>query len=236
MDSSSIDRLVEEVIDLRRRVHALETAPRVGYTSARGAGTRWYPESGNLPYLYIGDLAGDGEVGLWIVDGDGNYKLFIGTVNGDAAAIVYSPGGQAQLHVDDGEMIAPRLPAAWVRGTNVTADASGRPTTTSATYVELWRSLVWCGRASLNTYIDVYNAASTSSVKIVATEFGTAHADVTVVEQTGLTGTALVFGPWTVPNIGGSSPMGRLLDVRIHARRTAGGDAIAVAPRIPVIA
>ena len=240
--SDPVAELAAELADMKRRLHALETAPRATKTSVSGGYTRWLPPEGEHPGIYIGGGGGT-DVGISGYDVDGNQWLGAGAFNGRGRFHVAGPipsSSSQTIDVVDGQFFAPLFATAWQTDTNVNIDTQGRPTVTSSTFTTLWRTVIPCTTKSLNSWVVVYpGVGQNAECRINAQVFGQT-ASVQLALETGITSTAAIIGPWVIPagimDDGTSSPIGHLMEVEIDLRRTSGANPVAVAPQWPVIA
>lgn len=247
--SDPIQRFVEVLADLSRRIRALETAPRAPHTSVQGGSTRWFPENGEPPQLFIGDLVGTGDIGVWVIDADGNRSVFLGTTTGQAIVFVNEAGelevrnpdgiGRA-LWIEEGITKSPLVSAAWQHSTNTsTMDTQGRAEISSGTYTRAWSAYLPVQTGMIRSSIVVQLGAGVTSVdaRIRATlvEGGASGGVQTVHEETGITGAGVFLSglPWTIPDAvrsPASDPIGTLVLLEVEARVTGGAGNALVGP------
>lgn len=248
------DEIRDAIVDIRRRLHALETAPRAPFTSITGGATRWLTESGDPnPQLYAGDLLGVGDIGMWVIDADGNSSVFVGTSGGAALVFIDGAGvllarsedGQADvLSVDRGRLLNPSLTTAWQKNCQFPDDGNGRAATTSVTYpISMWNAFVTVGRPKISTSIDIFVGAGVTSAQWKLTAqaidgvFGyTIAPEVTIFEATTAVSTSET-NTWTVPTTlfnPPRNPSGILTRFGVTVRVAGGAGTVGIGPIWPV--
>lgn len=228
--------------DYDRRLRALESAPRAPQTSLRGGRITFKPTDPDMesPSITVGAGAGD-DAGLAMFDADGIQFFGAGSFSGRGVVVFFAPNGGETLVVDDGIMIRPLVSCAWQQDPSAGIDALGRPTTTSASYVMLWRTYLPCLSGGVATmFAAAPGAGNTMDVRIRAEVVagGTGSGPQTVVEQLAITVTTDINGDWAIPDavlIPAADPIGALLVLTLEARRTAGAGAVTAAPYLPVV-
>lgn len=248
--SDALERIAERIARLENEVHVLKTAPKANKTSVRDGYTRWLPVGeANLPEVRIGStVEGGGDPAFEVTDEDGPFSsIYIGTDAGRARADIYSSDKTGLVFCyDDGVLLAPQPSCSWQRWVGSAMDAVGMSTTTSATYVDLWYAVLGVGGDQIDGALDVIpDGGNTGAARIVAQVLGgvstggkVPSATVQqVVEQTGITTSTVMAGPWTVPESvwdPSANVAGAVLLLTIQGKRTAGAGSIHVAPRFPV--
>lgn len=218
------------------QLRKLGTAARANFTDVRGGFTRWKLDTGNYPQVGIGASTNATDVGIYLYDDDEDLTAYFGTAVGTGVHLLIDNDDKtrAVLNIVGGIMFTPLLATAWQQGTNVNIDTQGRPTTVSATYETLWRAYLPCTAGGISTQVDVFpGVGRTCDVRIAARIAGTVDTLQEVAAETGITTTDALAGQWAIPdaiNDPVASPIGRLVELVIQARRTAGSGSIAVAP------
>lgn len=89
-DSEQIIRqLSDELADMRRRLAALETAPRANMTSVRNGYTRWFVgDTAEFPRVHIGVDDEGNDIGFWVTGGTSGQGYYGTTAEG--AGVVLS--------------------------------------------------------------------------------------------------------------------------------------------------
>lgn len=244
-----IRQLADELADMRRRIAALETAPRATMTSVRGGYTRWQVDTEpppEYPKLYIGAAgSNDGDVALVLRSSEpAGPEVYVGTVN-DAAGVSVeldrakvsawnddSDAASPVLHVDGGQLWAPRLVSFWQKDPQLAVDANGRPITNSTSYVTMLSCWFPCVTRSLITNVWAQPGAGVTSMAVRLRGRVGANPMVTIDEETGITSATFVQFVAAIPeSVGGgtSSPVGSLLDLIVEARVTGGTGNVNVA-------
>lgn len=240
--SDPIRDLAERLARVERELHALATAPRANRTSVQDGFTRWLTAEGTAPRIIIGASGTAGDVVLGVSGNNGVGRITISSFEDHADFALGNPDDStATLRVLKGKMHTPLISCAWQVGTNVNIDAQGRPTNNTATYVELWQTVLPVTSGRVHGMIDVFPgvAGTFADAKIKASRFASGNPFVTVAETIGFTGTpGALIGPWDVPSsvlVPSASPIGHLVEFRVELRRTAGTGTVAVAARLPLI-
>jgi hypothetical protein len=248
--SDPIKAMADRIAELERRLRALETAPRASHTSIRNGSTRWLSTAdGDLPNVRIGSTEDTGgDPAFEVTNEDGPFSdIYIGTSAGRGRADFYNPDKTGiVLRYDDGRLRAPQPSCAWQRYIGAAMDAVGASTTTSGTYVDLWYAVLGVGGDQIDGTIDVIpDGGTTGACRVMAQAVGgisisgkvPSATTQQVVEQTGITVSTVMAGPWTIPDTiwnPASDVAGTVVMLTIQALRSAGAGLVHVAPRFPV--
>lgn len=240
------DENVRWYTEVERRLRALETGQRAVQTALRGGLIRFQPTDPDIDHPSINVGAGQGDdAGIAMFDSAGDQYFGVGSFNGAGILVVYAgqiafvaPAGDVStVSIVDGVTFSPLIPCAWQKDSLAVVDAAARPTTSSASYVTLWRTYLPCMSGGLRTWVKaVPGAGNTMSVRITAEVIGGSAVD--VVEQTGMTTATDIDSQWAIPDSvlsPAADPIGRLLILKIEALRSAGASAVAVAPQLPAL-
>ncbi len=235
------DDLADELKELRRRLHILETSPQSQQTSITAGAFKVRDETGAL-VASLG-LQDDGEYGLTFFDASGNEVVRLGQLGAGAHGFrirdVLSGADIFAVNEDDGQT-APWPLFNWVQNPGVLIDANGRATTTSATYDAMYRS------NSVSTNSDfvhgtflIVAGASTVSYKVTAMEVDETTnigPETDCIEVTGLTGTVTPTFDFAIPTAAMANPAtgvrGKRVNLNFYVKRTAGATTISVAPLV----
>lgn len=242
-----IREMANRLARVERELHALATAPRAPHTSIQDGYIRVLTSDADYPELRMGSTVEDGDdIAFEVTDEDGGFSsVYIGTNFGRSRADLYNPDKTGiVLHYDDGQLGAPVVSCAWQRFVGAAMDAVGMSTTSSASFVDLWYTVLALGTDQVNTAIDVVpDGGVTGAVRIMATVIGgvvsggkVPNAAQQVMTQTGISTTTSILGPWTVPDAiwsPSASAEGALVLLALQGRVTAGAGSIHVAPRWP---
>jgi hypothetical protein len=161
-------------------------------------------------------------------------------VDGTTDFYVNNPDDTVEvLRILDGVMIGPLASCAWQSFHDHTVDTLGRPIITSGTYEKVWRAVlpITSGKIDSAIFVDLGAGVTSAAVRIRASRFG--GSEITVNEQTGITGDGFATGsPWTIPDTlvdPPASPIGSLAIIDIEGRVTGGAGNLAVAAVRPVV-
>lgn len=243
----SIETLGSLLREIERRLKALETAPRAGYTAVRNGSLRVIgPASGSLyPNVDIGSNGTD--VAMHLAKNSTETTIFpfevlsVGGVGGVVEVNMGNPDRSANVfaYEDDLGMIFPSTISTWQRSLNQSIDASGNVTTTSAAYVQLWNTAICAvnnGFTSLMTFL--VPGGTTADIKVTAQLQqnnnllgAAAGGEQTVWQSLGVVATTGFSRSDAIPTSvfsPASNPIGSIYTLRAYARRTAGAGTIGI--------
>lgn len=242
-----LDRLADVIADLRRRVRALETAPRAGLTSIRHGNTRWYAGDDAEASILVGSSGDDAVVEG--VTSDGEVRAYFGTIGGASDVVLYldnpDKSGRAFTWSANLGLVGPYCGAAWCRNPSQAMDSYGRSTTTSGSYEVMWRTTAYCSADEINVaYHAVRGGATSIQVKLTAEVYlsaghtAVADGEQTVFERTISDDSISYENTETVPTSiwdPASSPIGTLIRYTLYGRVASGAGTMELAPIQPLV-
>lgn len=238
----AVAELAAKLASLERQIRTLATAARANFTDVRGGYTRWLLSNGsNTPSVRIGAAAGDADVGIWVNDDDGAVVGYFGTAGGKGGRLNLPNDDQSAsaLVIDGGKMYAPLISCAWQKDPAFTDySASGYAVTADSAYERMWTALLPVTSGGIVSSVRVSFAVGgiTADVRLRASAYPSGTPVVLTEEEFTSSG-FLAGSPWTIPDTildPAASPIGQLVMLEVHARVTAGGGSVFVAPDLPV--
>ena len=234
------DDMAAELADLRRRLHALETAPQTNRALLVDGqfGIRTSVDPNVLVSMDIDGEANDAAFRVYDVTGSNTQVIYIGTTGDGVAGIMDVMNDDRTQRVllarSDQGMVRPRPVSHWQKSAGIAEDAFGFVTTTSGTYAELFVTYLNASTHVNHQWVwDIGGGVTSAAFKLTAHEVG-GGPETTVYEETGITvdggtsqNTALPAGIAT-----GDLP-GRFLEMKAYLRVSGGAGTVGLAPHRP---
>lgn len=236
------DDMAAELADLRRRLHALETAPQSNTVSLLDGTFRFRTASNENVQVLTGiDAEGD-DIGFWsFVDngGDPAVRAFLGTGSDglDGNIAIWNRDGRLILYALSATgMFRPVVPCSWVKNPAVSVDSLGNPRTASASYDTMWRSHLNCSTHVNHSWaIDLQAGVTAVAFKLTGQDSFHSGVETTIYEQTGIVADTTFIRSDTIPALAadGLSIIGEFIELRAYLRITGGAGFATLAPLWP---
>lgn len=229
-----------ELAELRRRLHALETAPQSNRSMLTNGSfaIRTGVDPNVLVSMDVDGEADDAAFRVFDSSGSAVQVIYIGTT-GDGIA------GYAEILNDDRStavfvarsdqgIVRPVLMSPWQKSSQVPEDANGNATTTSGTYTDLFVSYLNAStHVNHQWWIDLGGGVTSVAFKLTAVEVG-GSPETTVYEQTGITADGFITQSTALPaGIATGDLPGRFLELKAYLRITGGAGTAGLAPHRP---
>jgi len=242
------DSMAAEFADLRRRLHALETAPQSNVATLENGNftIRTSTDPNVLASISVDDANND--AAFRVYDASGTVVIYSGTINdGDDGYLAVENGDRSESVLEvrsDLGMVRPVIPVVWQMSYATLKDSIGHPyTDLNGTYEELWNGWVNCSTHLFYEFgVNLQGGVTEAAFKITAQDyFGIygALGEKTIHEQTGITVDTTISRNDPIPTttVAGGVVAGKFLLLRVYAKVAldAGSPVLSVAPWIPAI-
>ncbi|MGD9705231.1 MAG: hypothetical protein AB7Q42_20880 [Acidimicrobiia bacterium] len=217
--------LKTEMDDLKRRLSAMEMAPRL-QTSSLSAGTLSLLDSDRQVIVRIGVQPDGRESAIDFYDpATGRALVSLGEIAPNVYGIrVVNDAGRPIFGTSADGQTSPYAPFTWTPSPDVPHDANGRPTVTSTgTWLTLAQAYVYATALYATPSATFEPAGSPHDVRFTAAEFGASAQ--TLFTATGVTSSTPIAASGNLDGSGtvdGGDPLGRLYVFKLEARRTSG--------------
>ena len=239
------DDMAAELADLRRRLHALETAPQSNIVSLLDGQFRFRTSlNENVQAFMSVDSEGD-DIGFWSYVDDGGTaaeRAYLGTATDglDARLVIYNRDGRRVLDaISAAGLQRPVVPVPWVKNPAAPVDATtGSARTSSASYDTLYRSYLNCSTHVYHRWaIDLQAGVTAVAFKLTGQDTFNGGVETTIYEQTGITADGNIEQNTALPVLAadGLSIVGEVIEVRAYLRITGGAGNATLAPIWPTI-
>ena len=167
--------LIRQLNDFERRIRALETAPRAGYTTLSQNSKIQISDTNGIIRLIIGATADGGDVGMWVFNAAGVQVGYIGTDGNDSNIVLHS-GDDANIVFGIASNTGWAIPQYFIPvwpDPSKTINGTGQSITLSATYEALFNGdFIAVARNITGSLLATVPAGTTADVKITATCVG----------------------------------------------------------------
>jgi len=238
------DDLAAELADLRRRLHALETAPQSNIVSVTDGQFQFRTASSPNVQAVMGTDAEGNDIGFWASVDDGGVpaiRAYVGTGSDGLDGLV-SVRNRDHRHVlyalSQYGLVRPVVIVPWVKNPTIPVDVNGSPITASGTYVAMWRSYLNCSTHVYHRWlIDLQAGVTSVAFKLTGTDWFHGGVETTIYEQTGITGDLGIDRSDPMPALAadGLDQVGELIEVRGYLRITGCAGNAALATTFPAI-
>jgi len=234
--------MAAELADLRRRLHALETAPQSNMVILSDGNfiLRTSSDPNVLVSMAVDQELNDAAFRVYDDLGSGTEVIYIGTTGDGAIGLLSVENVDRSQRVflarSDQGLVRPILASTWQKTAQVPEDANGNATTTSGTYTELWVTLMNSStHVNHQWWVDLGAGVTSAAFKLTALEAGFGS-ETTVHEQTGIVADGFIQQISVMPaGIAAGSLPGRFLEMKAYLRVSGGAGTVGLSPYRPVI-
>lgn len=238
------ESMASELGDLRRRLHALETAPQSNIVSLLDGQFLFRTASDeNVQALMGTDGEGD-DIGFWAFvehAGAAAVRCYVGTGSDGLDGLISARNRDGRLifyALSATGLERPVVPCPWVKNPAVPADSRGNASTASGSYDTLWRSYLNCSTHVYHRWaIDLQAGVTAVAFKLTGQDTFNGGVETTIYEQTGITADGNIEQSTALPALAadGLSVVGELIELRAYLRITGGAGNATLAPIWPAI-
>jgi len=237
--------MAAELADLKRRLHALETAPQSNIVSLLDGQFRFRTVSNeNVQTLMGTDIEGD-DIGFWTFVDDGGdlaMRAYLGTgSNGlDGHLAINNRDGRGIIYaLSVTGLQRPVIPCPWVKNPPTAIDTTtGSARTASASYDTMYRTYLNCQTHVYHRWsIDLQAGVTSVAFKLTGQDTFNGGIETTIYEQTGITADGNIEQNTALPALAadGLSIVGEVIELRAYLRITGGAGNATLAPLWPAI-